>query len=332
MASASPDPSYPPLFRGPNHHHVTPPPRRGPTTAHEPSFELPLLDLENLGPAQLAGACAEWGLFRAANHGVPAALAAELRRAAAALLALPFEAKDAAAATATSSAAASYFWGSPAGPIRVKNLNWVEGFHVSLAGCGDVAIGGGEFSLFRGLVNQYCKHMARIARTIFDAMAIDLKLTGNQSSSYLSEHDGTFRVYRYPRRPENCNNFGMEAHTDSSVLSILNQDDVGGLQILHRGEWLDVKPVADTLIVNLGDMMQAISSDRYKSVEHRVVANPFTERKSLCYFAFPVEDSVIISSNYKPFTYKQFKAQVEEDIKVTGAKVGLSRFRITASN
>ncbi|OAY82213.1 Gibberellin 2-beta-dioxygenase 8 [Ananas comosus] len=325
MASASPDPSYPPLFRGPNNHRVTPPtPRRGPTTAHEPSFELPVLELENLGPAQLAGACAEWGLFRAANHGVPAALAAELRRAAAALLALPFEAKDA--------AAPAYFWGSPAGPIRVKNLNWVEGFHVSLARCGDAAISGREFSLFRDLVNQYCKHMARIARTIFDAMAIDLKLTGDQSSSYLSEHDGTFRVYRYPRRPENCDNLGMEAHTDSSVLSILNEDDVGGLQILHRGKWLDVKPIADTLIVNLGDMMQAISSDRYKSVEHRVVASPFTERKSLCYFAFPVEDSVIISSKYKPFTYREFKAQVEEDIKATGAKVGLSRFRLSASN
>lgn len=143
MASASPDPSYPPLFRGPNNHHVTqppPPPPRGPTTAHEPSFELPLLDLENLGPAQLAGACAEWGLFRAANHGVPAALAADLRRAAAELLALPFAAKDAAAA---------YFWGSPAGPIRVKNLNWVEGFHVSLARSGDAAISDPEFSIFR---------------------------------------------------------------------------------------------------------------------------------------------------------------------------------------
>nr|CAD1828811.1 unnamed protein product [Ananas comosus var. bracteatus] len=223
-------------------------------------------------------------------------------------------------------------FGAPRGPIRVKNLNWVEGFHVSLGRCADVAIGGGEFALFRDLVNQYCKHMARIARTIFDAMAIDLKLTGDQSSSYLSEHDGTFRVYRYPRRPENCDNLGMEAHTDSSVLSILNEDDVGGLQILHRGEWLDVKPIADTLIVNLGDMMQGISSDRYKSVEHRVVASPFTERKSLCYFAFPVEDSVIISSTYKPFTYREFKAQVEEDIKATGAKVGLSRFRLSASN
>lgn len=115
-------------------------------------------------------------------------------------------------------------------------------------------------------MNQYCKHMARIARTIFDAMAIDLKLTGDQSSSYLSEHDGTFRVYRYPRRPENCDNLGMEAHTDSSVLSILNEDDVGGLQILHRGKWLDVKPIADTLIVNLGDMMQVSSRSTSKSV------------------------------------------------------------------
>jgi len=54
--------------------------------------------------------------------------------------------------------------------------------------------------------------------------------------------------------------------------------------------------------------------------------NKHKERISLCYFAFPGEEVVIESSKYKPFTYNEFRAQVQEDIKALGHKVGLSRF------
>lgn len=68
------------------------------------------------------------------------------------------------------------------------------------------------------------------------------------------------------------------------------------------------------------------------SVEHRVGANVRSDRMSICYFAFPKEDGVILSSNYKPFTYEQFQAQVQQDIKATGFKVGLDRFRNKGKN
>ena len=48
----------------------------------------------------------------------------------------------------------------------------------------------------------------------------------------------------------------MEVHTDSSVISILKEDETGGLEIMKGEQWLRVKPVADTLIINLGDIMQ----------------------------------------------------------------------------
>jgi isopenicillin N synthase-like dioxygenase len=50
--------------------------------------------------------------------------------------------------------------------------------------------------------------------------------------------------------------YGIDIHTDSSVMTILNQYEVGGLEVLKDNEWLQVKPIPDTLIVNLGDMMQ----------------------------------------------------------------------------
>lgn len=136
----------------------------------------------------------------------------------------------------------------------------------------------------------------------------------------------------------------MEAHTDSSVLSILNQQDLqeSSLQVLLRpqGTWRSVQPVEGTLVVNIGDMMQAITGDAYRSVEHRVVPLPDTDRMSLCYFAFPQDDAVISGcgeddgekgSCYRPFSYREFREQVQADIKATGAKVGLARFRRGAS-
>lgn len=98
--------------------------------------------------------------------------------------------------------------------------------------------------------------MARIGRTVFNVLAKILELDQAQTESYLSESDGMLRVYRYPCYLGEEEVIGMDAHTDSSVLSILNQDEVGGLQVLRAKKWVDIKPIHNTLIVNLGDMMQ----------------------------------------------------------------------------
>lgn len=185
----------------------------------------------------------------------------------------------------------------------------------------------------RDVASQYGDHMARVTRKLFDALAAALGLDAEQTASYLAERDGTLRVYRYPPCPASStgHRLGMEAHTDSSVLSIINQDLVGGLQVLHEGSWRDVAPAgrgSDTLLVNLGDMAQAISGDAYRSVRHRVAASGEVERLSLCYFGFPRDDAVLTcsGSRYRPFTYAQFREQVQADIKAIGSKVGLQRF------
>ncbi|KAI9091601.1 hypothetical protein K1719_028044 [Acacia pycnantha] len=155
------------------------------------------------------------------------------------------------------------------------------------------------------------------------------------TSAYVADKIGFIRVYRYPPNPnsDNVNNsggdWGMEPHTDSSVMSILShhaQDS--SLELLKDHQWLPVQSIPDTLIINIGDMMQAISDERYKSAMHRVKMNKEKERMSVGYFVFPDDELVIESSKYKPFTYSGFRAQVEDDIKTIGHKVGLPRFRI----
>ncbi|KAL6979077.1 hypothetical protein U1Q18_020743 [Sarracenia purpurea var. burkii] len=189
------------------------------------------------------------------------------------------------------------------------------------------------------VLDEYGRHQSRIATTIFKAMAEKLKLgleycsEKKKCNNYLSPATGFLNVYRYPRcsyrNPNRNQPWGIFPHTDSSVLSILNHDHVGGLQVYKDQQWLDVKPLPNTLVVNLGDMMQAMSNDKYRSVEHRVKANKHQERISIGYFVFPAEDSVIRSSKYKPFTYADFRAQVQQDMRTVGFKVGLDRFKLS---
>lgn len=65
------------------------------------------------------------------------------------------------------------------------------------------------------------------------------------------------RMNRYPPCPMFPSNvFGLMPHTDSDFLTVLHQDDVGGLQLVRDGQWFAVKPNPEALIVNLGDLFQ----------------------------------------------------------------------------
>ncbi|XXG44492.1 hypothetical protein AAC387_Pa01g4282 [Persea americana] len=294
--------------------------------------DLPFIDLLHPDPKVLGQACSDWGIFRLVNHGIPPQLTDRVRSYAKDLFALPFESKQSLFSTTSPIA---YFWGSPNIQHSVLNLNRVEGFHSLLP---KLALQQQQlqhdqpqelmFESFRCSLEEYGEHMARIGRSVFNVLADYLELDAAQKASYLAESDGFLRVYRYPcYLGDEKEVIGMDAHTDSSVLSIVNQDEVEGLQVLRDQKWVDVKHIPNTLIVNIGDMMQAMSNDKCMSVEHRVAANVKSDRMSICYFAFPKEDGVILSSNYKSFTYRQFQAQVQQDIKATGFKVGLDRFK-----
>ncbi|CAA7036648.1 unnamed protein product [Microthlaspi erraticum] len=175
-------------------------------------------------------------------------------------------------------------------------------------------------------MEEYGRHMTRIVVTLFEAMAetLSLELSAERKTSCLSESTGVVRVQRYPQCTESP---GLEAHTDSSMISIINQDDVGGLEFMKDGEWFNVKPLADSLVIGLGDMMQMISDEEYKSVLHKVGKRMNKkERYSIIYFVFPAKDCVFESSRYKPFKFSEFEAQVKLDVEIHGSKVGLSQF------
>ena len=88
----------------------------------------------------------------------------------------------------------------------------------------------------------------------------------------------------YPPQPEGAeeDQFGVAPHTDFGVLTVLCQDQIGGLQIQRRnGEWAAMPPIPGTLVVNIGDLLERWSNRRYHSTVHRVINSSGRERLSL---------------------------------------------------
>jgi isopenicillin N synthase-like dioxygenase len=89
-----------------------------------------------------------------------------------------------------------------------------------------------------------------------------------------------------PQAPEDL--YGSAPHKDFGCLTLLAQDDVGGLQVqTPAGHWVDAPPMKDAFVVNVGDMLHRMSNGRLLSTPHRVINTSGRERYSVPFFFDP---------------------------------------------
>jgi isopenicillin N synthase-like dioxygenase len=97
-----------------------------------------------------------------------------------------------------------------------------------------------------------------------------------------------FRIFNYPYVPTADDvSWGVGEHTDYGVLTILRQDDAGGLQVKSRSRWIDAPPVPKSFVCNIGDMLDRMTQGRYRSTPHRVRNAARRDRLSFPFFFDP---------------------------------------------
>ncbi|VVA16053.1 PREDICTED: 1-aminocyclopropane-1-carboxylate [Prunus dulcis] len=274
----------PPIFVRPQEDSAGDGPSSGQPT--QTQFSIPVVDLADTAGrhddvvARVRLAAETVGFFQVVNHGIPKRVLKEMLKAARDFHELPREVK------------AEYYRTGPGWTVKFGSnfdlyksrfANWRDSL---LCVMGPDPIDPQEFPVVcRDITMEYSEQVDKLGVTLFELLSEALGL----KSEYLIGMDcakGPVIVsHYYPPCPEPELTMGTSQHSDPSFLTILLQDHVGGLQVLCENQWIDVPPVAEALVVNIGDLLQLISNDKFISVNHRVLAKNEGPRISVgCFF------------------------------------------------
>ena len=144
----------------------------------------------------------------------------------------------------------------------------------------------------RDAYERYYAEMLRVAGTLVRSFALALGLDQHALDRFFDDRSSSLRVIDYPAGPGGAR---AGAHRDYGCLTII-RSDAAGLEVeTRRGEWLPVQPPRDGFVVNIGDLMQRWTGDRWTSTLHRVVGDEGASprRQSLVFFHNPRSDAVI---------------------------------------
>jgi len=149
---------------------------------------------------------------------------------------------------------------------------------------------------FRDAVLHYMTELTGLGHHLMCAIGRGLHLGDRYFfDHYTGNPTRLFRIFNYPAAPSGQagETRGVGEHTDYGLLTLLYQDDVGGLQIRHEDSWIDVPYVPGSFVVNVGDMLERLTSGRYTSALHRVINDSGRSRISMPFFFDPGFDVVL---------------------------------------
>jgi len=109
----------------------------------------------------------------------------------------------------------------------------------------------------RDILIEYSEQVKKLGLTLFGLLSEALGLNPNHLNEIGCPEGLAVLYHYYPACPEPELTIGASKHSDSDFMTVLLQDHIGGLQILHENLWVDVPPVPGALVINIGDLLQA---------------------------------------------------------------------------
>lgn len=270
---------------------------------------LPLIDIsglrshdpvdQHLVAEQLRQACEQRGFFYITGHGIDPALISSLFAASQRFFDLPMTEKLA-VDKKLSRCNRGYE------PLRAQTLesgappDLKESFYAGAeVAANDARVLAGRFNTgpnqwpetlpdFRAVMQNYYQAAYGLGATIVRGLALSLGVPVSHFDGYLKDAAATLRLLHYPPQPANPEpgEKGCGEHTDFGGVTLLLQDEAGGLQVWDKdlGSWIDAPPVAGAFVVNIGDLFARWTNDRYVSTLHRVINVSGRERYSVPFF------------------------------------------------
>jgi isopenicillin N synthase-like dioxygenase len=142
------------------------------------------------------------------------------------------------------------------------------------------------------LVLGWLDALTELGHLVMSGIALGLGLDGDWFRKNLTTDPTVlFRIFRYP--VDGPGDWGVAQHTDYGLLTLLAQDDCGGLQVKSRKGWVDVEPIPNSFVCNIGDMLERMTGGRYRSTLHRVRNTSGRERLSFPFFFDPSWDATV---------------------------------------
>ena len=141
---------------------------------------------------------------------------------------------------------------------------------------------------FRATIETYVAQMNALGRQMLDYITLALGMPRGYIAPHFEKPTTFLRLLHYPTQREEDGLFGSAPHTDYGFITLLAQDDVGGLEVKNKaGDWIAAPPIADTFVMNVGDILARWSNDRFVSTPHRVINRSGRERYSQPFFFDP---------------------------------------------
>ena len=150
--------------------------------------------------------------------------------------------------------------------------------------------------VWRSVLEDYYRTLFEVGQRVLEGFAIALEAPRTYFRDLYKRPLVRTRLLHYPPQPEGSgeDQFGAAPHTDWGCMTLLWQDQVGGLQVRNRaGQWIDAPYIEGTFVVNIGDMLERWSNDLFVSTPHRVVNASGRERYSIPMFYDPDFDTAV---------------------------------------
>ncbi|KAM0012350.1 putative flavanone 3-dioxygenase [Helianthus debilis subsp. tardiflorus] len=283
---------------------------------------------------ELDFACKDWGFFRVINHGVPKSLMNMVIEKSKEFFDLRDEEKK---EFEENGVLDPIRYGTSFNSKKDEIFYWRDYLKIIVHpefNCPNKPLG------LREVLLEYSKGTREVVKGLLSGISTSLGLDQCYVEKALKLESGLQILVAnlYPPCPQPELTIGFPPHSDHGLLTLLINNGVGGLQIKHKGKWVNVNnDLPNSLLVNTADQLEIFSNGKFKSVEHRAIVNNAVTRLSVVVANGPSLDAVVepayklvteerCPSAYNAMKYKEY-LEMQQGNQIIG-KTCLDRVRV----